>query len=239
MNINGSRSERRPKRTSQDSEGPQFWDNVNPEVVSEVLNVHPHKVLEEPKSDVFDKLSKTLATHATQLRGDDAKREHRLRTKVVASLKHYSTNHIALGSALTEYKTVYKSKGQWTRVAKEIGTAIGCSERTIFRMIDGYEASLKPVHETNAAINLAAVNGDALSKQDRRERNARIAIRSFLNNFPDAEKLKALAGILAEEAHQVWGKKRKFSIDVIPHTSRLTIDGRKKRIQKASEASAA
>jgi hypothetical protein len=77
-------------------------------------------------------------------------------------------------------------------------------------------------------------------RQDRREIAARRAIRTFLENLPEAEKVPALSQALSEEAHQVWGKPAPFNIRITPTWSRFTIDGRPRKKETAiSEVKAA
>lgn len=192
-----------------------------------------------PVIDVFDNLSKTLADQAGRLGPDDAKLEEALRPLMVEALKGLSHDQSEVGRLLCEYRSVYKSKGHWTRIAKEIGTVINCSARTIYRMIDNYEALSAQVTQSKTPFDRTEVDGPELRKQERNERDARLAIRVFLNNIPNDKKQEALARLLAEEAYQVWGLTEPFTIHVKPHRSCLTIDGRKKQQSKHTEEKAA
>ena len=195
----------------------------------------------EPRSDVFDKLSKTLGDLAATLGTDEADRERSLRSALVKTLEHYAGDKLKTGQLLHDYKAVYKTKRQWTGVAREIGAAIQCSARTVFRMVEDYEASLVPTVGLEVEIDRTEIDGPDLSKGEKQRRNARLAIRVFLNNFPESERLRMLGDLLAEEAYQVWGKREQFSIeiDVTPRPSSLTIDGRKKMPAMGAEEKAA
>ena len=207
------------------------------------LNEEPVPDLQDapnsPESDVFDKLSKTLAEQATMLEQDDAKLEKRLRLKVVKALKNYSLDHATVGELLSEYKKVYKSQRQWTAIATEIGAAINCSARTIYRMVDEHNQSLNPAPAPEAKFDRTAIDGPELDKQERRTRDARLAIRIFLNDIQPEKKLEMLAILLSEEAHQIWGKTDPFEIRVNPRPSNLTIDGRKRMQEPQTEEVAA
>jgi hypothetical protein len=186
-------------------------------------------------------LSKTLDSEAATLSSDDAQREKDLRPKVVAALANFATDQSEVGRVLFDYKSVYKTKRKWTSFAKEIAKAIKCSERTVYRMIDEYEALSGPATNSEVPLDRIEIDGPKLSKQEKHERDARLAIRVFLNNFPERERRKMLAELLAEESHQVWGKREPFSIEleVRPRPSKLTIDGRKKPLQIQAEENAA
>jgi hypothetical protein len=188
----------------------------------------PQRNLEATDPSVFDNLSKTLDDHAQKLSEDDAKIEGDLRPKVVDALKNFANDQSTVGRVLSEYKIVYKTQRQWTSVAKRIGETISCSARTIYRMVEQYEASPTPVVGACKNIDRGDIDGDELSKQERRGRDARLAIRAFLNNSPNSEKREVLASLLAEEAYQIWGITEPFSIEVRPQASAFTIDGRKK-----------
>jgi len=177
--------------------------------------------------DVFDKLSKTLEEHASQLAEEEKQKEQALRGHVVDSLRHFRTDRISLGKSLYEYKSVFKSRRQWTRVAAGIGAVIEVSSRTVFRMIDDYESSLKDP-QPSVTHDATKANEKQLSSRERYERRARLAIRAFLDDIPVKEKAAALADLLAEEAYQIWGKREKFSIVVTPRESRFAMDGRKR-----------
>ena len=189
-------------------------------------------------SDVFDKLSKTLEEHASLLANEDRQKEHVLRGQVVDSLRSFHTDRFSLGKSLFEYKSVFKSQRQWTRVAVEIGAVIQVSSRTVFRMIDDYKSSNKGL-QPSATLDTTAIQGEQLSSRERNEIRARLAIRAMLDDIPDNQKAAALGEILAEEAYQIWGKREKFSINVIPKESRYTIDGRKKGMPQATSEVAA
>jgi hypothetical protein len=201
----------------------------------------PRPESEVAGANVFDKLSKTLGGLAANLGEEEAASERSLRETLVESLKHYAGDKLTTGQLLRDYKAVYKTKRQWTSVAEEIGAAIQCSARTIFRLVDDFEASLAPTPSPNTVVDRAEIIGPKLSKEEKLERNARLAIRVFLNNFPESERLKKLADLLSEEAHQVWGKRDPFKIEieVTPRPSSLTIDGRKKLLVMPAEEKAA
>ena len=76
-------------------------------------------------------------------------------------------------------------------------------------------------------IDLSPIQGEPLDKEDRPFIRARLAIRSFLDEVPNNRKPQALALLLAEEAHQIWGSRNPFHVEVSPKPSRFTIDGRK------------
>ena len=188
--------------------------------------------------DVFDKLSKTLAEHASQLAKEEKQKEQALRGQVVHSLRNFKTDRSSLGKSLSEYKTVFKTQRQWVRVAKVIGSVIEVSSRTVFRMIDDYESSLNGPR-SSATLDTTAIHGEKLSRRERDEIHARLAIRAMLNDVPVNQKAAALAELLAEEAFQVWGKREKFSIVVTPKQSRFTIDGRKRGPRQTADEVAA
>jgi hypothetical protein len=198
------------------------------EMAAEEPVADPRQETEVVEASVFDNLSKTLADQAEKLSEDDAKVEEALRPRVVAALKSYSTDQSEVGRLLSAYKRAYKTQRQWTSVAKKIGETISCSARTIYRMVEQYEASPTPAVGACENVDRGNIDGDELSMQERRGRDARLAIRAFLNNSPNSEKQKVLAGLLAEEAYQVWGITEPFSIEVTPQVSAFTIDGRKK-----------
>ena len=145
-----------------------------------------------PEPDIFDKLSKTLEGHAARLAGEAKEQEGSLRQRVVESLKDFRADHSKLGKCLSEYKTVFKSQRTWTRVVTEIGAAIRVSARTVFRMIEDYEASTGP---QGVAIDLdtTAIQGSKLSHLERKQMNARLAIRALLDDIPVNNKAAALA----------------------------------------------
>jgi hypothetical protein len=176
---------------------------------------------------VFDNLSKTLAGHASQLPTEEQRKEQEIRKALVESLKHFDENRTALAENLIEYKQVFKSQRQWTHVITEIGAAIQVSARTVFRLIEDFERS-QAGEVSDIMIDLSPIQGAPLNKEDRPFIRARLAIRSFLDEVPNNRKLQALAGLLAEEAYQIWGARNPFQMEVSPKPSRFTIDGRKK-----------
>lgn len=184
--------------------------------------------------EVFDKLSKTLADHAPKLTGDEKQREKDLRQQVARALAKYTTGNSDSGCLLVEYRTVYKSKGKWVEVAKELGKVINRSDRTIFRMIDEYKASLEPP-KLEVEIDRTEIDGLKLSTQEKTERDARLAIRVSLNNISREKKQGVLEALLGEEAYQVWNKREPFELTVTPTLSRFTVDGRKRAPQVPAE----
>ena len=179
-----------------------------------------------PPEEVFDNLSKTLAGHAAQLPTEEQTREEEIRKALVESLKNFDEDRTALAENLLEYKQVFKTRRQWTNVVTEIGAAIKVSARTVFRLIEDFERSL--VGEiSDTQIDLSPIQGAPLDKADRPFIRARLAIRSFLDEVPNNLKPQALAALLAEEAHQIWGARDPFQLEVLPRPSRFTIDGRK------------
>jgi hypothetical protein len=209
------------------------------EPVPEVSGAELRQAPGMPIKSVFAKLSETLGGLAANLRGDDAHREESLRSTLVKGLGQYAGDHLKMGRLLDEYKSVYKSKRQWTEVAKQIGAAMSRSERTIFRMIDDYRASLAQAPEPSPEIDRTEINGAVLSKQEHAEIRARLAIRGLLDDTPVNKKADLLAKVLAEEVHQIWGKTAEIQIRIIPIESRYTIDGRKKAAPKSAQEAAA
>jgi hypothetical protein len=180
-----------------------------------------------PAEVVFDNLSKTLAGHAAQLPTEEQTREHEIRKAVVESLKHFDEDRTVLAENLLEYKQVFKSQRQWTRVVTEIGAAIQVSARTVFRLIEDFERS-QAGEVSDIMIDLSPIQGATLDKEDRPFIRARLAIRSFLDEVPNNRKPQALAALLAEEAYQIWGARNPFQMEVSPQPSRFTMDGRKR-----------
>jgi len=174
---------------------------------------------------VFDNLSKSLAGHAAQLPSEEQTREQEIRKALVESLKHFDEDRTALAGNLLAYKQVFKTQRQWTRVATEIGAAIQVSARTVFRLIEDFERS-QAGEVSDIMIDLSPIQGATLDKEDRPFIRARLAIRSFLDEVPNNRKPQALALLLAE-AHQIWGSRNPFQVEVSPKPSRFTIDGRK------------
>ena len=84
-------------------------------------------------------------------------------------------------------------------------------------------------------IDLSPIKGAPLDKEDRPFIRARLAIRSFLDEVPNNRKPQALAVLLAEEAHQIWGSRNPFQVEVSPKPSRFTIDGRKHIVSASKE----
>lgn len=183
---------------------------------------------------VFDNLSKTLAGHAAQLSTEDQTKEQEIRTALVESLKHFDEDRTAMAQNLIEYKQVFKTKRQWTNVVTEIGAAIKVSARTVFRLIEDFERSLAG-EVSYIMIDLSPIQGAPLDKEDRPFIRARLAIRSFLDEVSNNRKPQALAALLAEEAHQIWGLRNPFQMEVSPRPSRFTIDGRKHMISTNME----
>lgn len=176
---------------------------------------------------VFDNLSKTLADHAAQLSTEEQTREQEIRKTLVESLKHFDEDRTALAGNLLAYRQVFKTQRQWTRVVKEIGTAIQVSARTVFRLIEDFERS-QAGEVSDIMIDLSVLQGAPLSKEDRPFIRARLAIRSFLDEVPNNKKQQVLATLLAEEAYQIWGARNPFLLEVSPKPSRFMIDGRKR-----------
>jgi hypothetical protein len=209
------------------------------EMAAEKPIADPQQESEVAEASVFDRLSKTLDSEAATLSSDDAQREKDLRPKVVAALANYEADSSEVGRLLFDYRSVYKTKRKWTSLARKIGRVIKCSERTIYRMIDEYEDSLALPADSSVSFDRTEIDGPELLKQEGRKRDARLAIRVFLNNIPNNKKQEVLAGLLAEEAYQVWGITEPFSIEVKPHASAFTIDGRKKLpVDQAGEKAA-
>ena len=231
---------RRPNRRELRITG-SFLEEADLEPAAEGKTWSPKQNAAEPRSDVFDKLSKTLGDLAADLGKDEANRELSLRSTLVKTLEHYAGDKLKTGKLLHDYKAIYKTKRQWTSVAKEIGAAIQCSARTVFRLVEDYKASLVPTVGLEVEIDRTEIDGPDLSKGEKQRRNARLAIRAFLNNSPESERAKMLGDLLAEEAHQVWGKREPFSIEieVTPRPSSLTIDGRRRMPATAAEEKAA
>jgi hypothetical protein len=191
------------------------------------------------KPDVFEKLSKTLEAQSAKLPAEEAKHEKELRPRIVECLKNVSTDERKLGQLLYEYRAVYKGGRQWTNIATKIGKLIDRSSRTIYRMVDQYEASLKTEQlDDDQSENVKIVLVE-MSTEEKAEIDARLALRACLNELPKMdEKLRALARLLAEEAFQIWGKRDAFSIEIAPTPSRFTIDGRKRPVGQVEEARA-
>jgi hypothetical protein len=186
------------------------------------------------KADVFDILSKTLAEHASTLSGEDQLREEGLREQVVESLADFKTDRIRLAGCLVEYKALYKSQRQWTRIVTEIGATVNLSARTIFRMIEEYEDP-SSASESEQAVDGMELAGGHLSKSEEKEMRARLAIRALLDDVATNRKQDILASVLAEETYQIWGRREEFQISIKPRKSRFTIDGRKREGVAASE----
>jgi hypothetical protein len=191
-----------------------------------------------PKSDVFDKLSKSLAGHALGLTEEDKQREEDLRQRVVDSLKDFRTDRSNLGKYLSAYKSVYKSERQWTQVVSEIGKVIRVSARTVFRIIEEYELGgrKKPSKEKHVK---SPIYGPTLSKEEKAEMRARRAIRALLADTHVNKKAEFLAAVLGEEIHQIWGLKEDLLIKIAPTDSKFTFDGRKKTAPEAAKEEAA
>jgi hypothetical protein len=172
-------------------------------------------------------LSKTLEVQASELTAEEQVREKTIRNALVESLKHFDEDRTELANHLVEYKQVFKSQRQWTRVVSEIGAAIQVSARTVFRLIEDFERS-KSGEESITMVDLSKIEGAKLEKEDRLFIRARLAIRSFLNEVPNNKKGHVLAKMLAEEAYQIWGARDPFVLEISPTPSQYTIDGRKR-----------
>ena len=190
------------------------------------------------EDDVFDKLSKALEYQTSHLSAQERAREAQLRQHVMESLRGFNTDRAQLSESLFNYKAVFKIKRQWTRVVTEIGEAIGVSARTVFRMIDDYEASRTP-QEPATEVDTSAIQGEKLTMAERNEARARLAIRALLDDIPVNEKARVLADVLGQEAYQVWGLRKEFSFTIKPTWSKFTMDGRKRQTQAAAKEVAA
>jgi hypothetical protein len=190
----------------------------------------------QERADKYDKMSKTLGGHAAKLSAVDARREAELRPQMVGCLKDYSNDEAKLGRFLSEYRVVYKNGRQWTKIAIEIGKLLDRSARTLYRMADAYEASLSPDAQPELDIVLPEIK---LTKREAAEVAARHAIRVYLENVTNSEKLVLLAAILSEEAHQVWGSREQILLTLLPKASKYTIDGRLKLQNSRSEVKVA
>ena len=219
--------------TAEEVSGPgtQSSDQGHPSRSTNPQSQHP---LPAEAERVFDNLSKTLAGHSAQLPTDEQENEQKIRNALVESLKNFDDDRTALAKNLTEYKQVFKSQRQWTRVATEIGAAIQISARTVFRLIDDYEHALTG-EEVKTMVDLSAIEGDPLSKEDRLFVRARLAIRSALDEVPINLKQQAIAEVLAEEAYQIWGSRNPFQLAIRPRKSRFTIDGRKRIVSTTAK----
>jgi hypothetical protein len=183
--------------------------------------------------NAFDNLSKTLAAHASQLPAGEQGREREIRGALVESLGDFDEDRTVLAKNLVEYKQVFKSQRQWTRIVTDIGTAIQVSARTVFRLIEDFER-VQEGGESDTMPDFSLIRGEPLSKEERLFIRARLAIRSVLNEVPNNRKQQAIADVLAEEAYQIWGARNPLLLKVSPMPSRFTIDGRK-RIVSANE----
>lgn len=220
---------RRPKLTSAQKKGPTFFDNSDSQSAP-----YPKSNRNSGDSAVFDNLSKTLSDHARALTGETVGAEKVVRAELLASLRDYKLDRSKLGGILIRYKTFYKSRRHWTRVVTEIGKSVEMSARTVFRIIEECDPQRgKPAEES---IDTMAIDGPPLSKRERLERDARLAIRALLNDLERAEKREALLRILAEEAHQIWGETTRVTLTFVPTPSRFTMDGRKKADHQVSAA---
>jgi hypothetical protein len=85
-----------------------------------------------------------------------------------------------------DYKTFYKSQRQWTAVVNAIGKTVDLSGRTIFRIIDEHDRQREG--SAGEALDRAVIDGPPLSKRERLERDARLAIRNLLNELPLAQR---------------------------------------------------
>ena len=189
------------------------------------------------KPDLFETLANTLEMQSAKLSAGEAKHEKELRPKIVKCLKDVSADERELGQLLFEYRAVYKGGRQWTNIATQIGKLIDRSSRTIYRMVDQYEASQKSVLLNDDQTEAFRIDSIEMTAQEKAEVAARLAIRVCLNELPKInDKLRALARLLSEEAYQIWGNRDSFSIKIAPTPSRFTIDGRKKRVKQAEEA---
>lgn len=197
------------------------------------LTERPNNVT-DPKPGAFDNLSKRLDQFTDHLAGPEAEQERRLRAEVLNGLRGWKSDRTSLGRLLVNYRPFFKSQGQWTEVVGEIAKGIRVSSRTLYRVIDDYERSAtKP--KKQEGIDLTSIRGEPLSRQEQRERDARLALRTALEDIPKGEKLTVLERLLSEEAYQVWGERQTLKLDINPVESRFTIDGRK-RLPAASIA---
>jgi hypothetical protein len=222
-------------KTQADQASPTEGDNAkrgddSQPKAAEKESADPSPPRKHSEPEIIQMLSEALAQQASELTGEDIKWEKGRRHNVAKALARHSIDELEAGRLLFEYRKAYKVKRRWTVLAQKIGKVIDCSHRTIYRMVDKYEASVTRPREQDPKINRKEICGVRLSESEKRERNARLAVRAFLNNFPATKRGEKLADLLAEEAYQVWGIFEPFPIEIKiePRRSRFTIDGRKK-----------
>jgi hypothetical protein len=73
------------------------------------------------------------------------------REELVEALNLYHLSRYRLGKALCAYRVFLKEKGVWLKVVRIVGKAIDRDEKTILRIVEGYErASQLPVEAIEA-----------------------------------------------------------------------------------------
>jgi hypothetical protein len=78
------------------------------------------------------------------------------REVLIAAIEGHRHSTYELGRGLRLYKAHYKAGGRWMEAAQIVAKALGCDERTVFRLIDNYER----------VVGLPAITIDALQDQD-------------------------------------------------------------------------
>ncbi len=63
------------------------------------------------------------------------------RETVIAAIQAFQHSRYALGRALCAYRSYFKAEGSWTQAVKIIAENIGVGERTVYRLMEGYESA--------------------------------------------------------------------------------------------------
>lgn len=114
------------------------------------------------------------------------------RLGVVNALEHYRTSRYRLGQMLSVYKAFFCAARGWIAAAKTIGSAIGCDERTVRRIVEDFEGISDVPSIVIKALEEAGIDPAA-------RKNARIIAKML--RMPH-EAIESAAGDLVQNAIQ-------------------------------------
>jgi hypothetical protein len=142
---------------------------------------------------------------------------------------NYKQSRINLGRFLHSLRDIYKLQQIWTLIAEDLGNAIGCDKRTIFRMVSDYELSeglrsprptalAKPSEDNSNGEDSERCN----SQQDIRFLKLLTYLDKGLSSYPVSKRYDAMQAAMEAKAHS-WGLTATHYMTITPQPSQILI----------------
>jgi hypothetical protein len=108
----------------------------------------------------LDKLSKTLADESLGIPLETRNEEFALRPLLLKALKVWDKSSFTMGRILCEYRDAYRTTGDrtWSLAEEAIAAAVGCSTRTLRRLMDRYREAAKLPDTVLDAMEASGIN---------------------------------------------------------------------------------